>query len=298
MNKYNIFSTTICINCSNTGHQSKQCPQPITSYGVILFRVKDPWNQAEALFNGGATGMESISSQIEYLLIQRRDSIGFIEMMRGKYRVGDREYIKQHLAGMTGEERTKLITTPFDDLWDSLWGPPQGGSHAYRNEKDQAKQKLEALRPQLEELVSECTPAWSTPEWGFPKGRRDIGESEYVCAMREMWEETNIMEKDIGVIRNMEQIKEVFQGTNGVKYCHKYYIGFAPNGVGEESVDIAAQNNIHIGREVGRVQWFSYDDAIKHIRPDNIEKRKVLFRVNNILQTYCPLALFTPNTKK
>lgn len=292
MKQYNLFSaSTICANCSYSGHQSKQCPQPITSYGVILFRVKGEWNQAEALLHGGTTGLEAVQSKIEYLLIQRRDSIGFIEIMRGKYRIADREYVKQHLTGMTGEERDKLKTTAFDELWESLWGPPQEGSHAYRNEKEQAKHKLEALRPFLEELIGECPSAWATPEWGFPKGRRDMGETEYACAMREMWEETNIAEKNIMSIRNMEPIKELFQGTNSIRYCHKYYLAYAPAGVGEESIDVAAEHNTHIKREVSRVQWLSYDDAIAHIRPDNVEKRQVLLRVHKLLQTYCPLAL-------
>ena len=299
MKQYNLFSaSTICTNCSYSGHQSKQCPQPITSYGVILFRVKGEWNQAEALLQGGTTGLEAVQPRIEYLLIQRRDSIGFIEIMRGKYRIADREYVKQHLTGMTGEEREKLRTTPFDELWESLWGPPQEGSHAYRNEKEQAKHKLEALRPSLEELIAECPAAWPTPEWGFPKGRRDMGETEYACAMREMWEETNIAEKDIMSIRNMEPIKELFQGTNSIRYCHKYYLAYAPAGVGEESLDTAAEHNTHIKREVSRVQWLAYDDAIAHIRPDNAEKRQVLLRVHRLLQTYCPLALFGYAAKK
>ena len=281
----------ICTNCSIYGHQSKQCPSPITSYGVILFRVKGEWNQAEALASSDRTSIGIEQSLLEYLLIQRRDSIGFIEVMRGKYRLTDHEYIKQHLSGMTGEEREKLLTQPFDLLWESLWGTPQEGSHAYKNEKEQAKQKLEALRPSLELLIKESGPAWATPEWGFPKGRRDINEFDYACAMRELWEETNINEHTISPIRNMEPIEELFVGTNGVHYCHKYYVAYAPSGVGEESIEAASMTNEHIKREVSSIKWLGLDDAIEHIRSDNIQKREVLLRVNKILQTYCPLRL-------
>jgi 8-oxo-dGTP pyrophosphatase MutT (NUDIX family) len=270
MKPYKAFSTTMCINCSAYGHQSKQCPQPITSYGVILYRTVDETHQ--------------------FLLIQRRDSIGFIEMMRGKYRVADHEYIKLHLAGMTAEERVKLRNIPFDALWESLWGVPHEGSHAYKHEKEQAKQKLEALYPVLDRLLEECGPAWATPEWGFPKGRRDINESEYGCAMREMWEETNISEKDICPFRNLDAIEENFVGTNNVSYCHRYYIAYAPAGVGEQALE-TIENNEHIRREVGAIQWFTLDEAIKHIRDVNPEKRDVLLRVNSILQTYYPLRL-------
>jgi 8-oxo-dGTP pyrophosphatase MutT (NUDIX family) len=300
MKQYKTFvpSAMICSNCTQYGHQSKQCPHPITSYGVILFRIKGAWNQTAELLQGGLTGLESVKHNIEYLLIQRRDSIGFIEIMRGKYRISDTEYIKQHINGMTEPERQSLLTRPFEELWEDLWGPPQEGSHAYKNEKEQAKQKLDALKPNLEEIIKQCGPAWETPEWGFPKGRRDMGESEYACAMREMWEETNILEKNIVPIRNMEPIMEIFSGTNQVKYCHKYYLAYAEEGVGEEPLEIAAKHNVHIKREVGCVKWMNLEEAVKCIRPENEEKRQVLFRVHKILQRFCPLALFTPGAKK
>lgn len=300
MKPYKVFSPTIiiCTNCSQQGHLSKQCPHPITSYGVILFRIKGGWNQAVALLQDNTTGMESIHDRLEYLLIQRRDSIGFIEIMRGKYRITDTEYIKIHINGMTDEEKHNLLTISFDELWEKLWGIPSDSSHAYRHEKDQAKQKLEALHPSLEKLISECDSSWKTPEWGFPKGRRDIGESEYTCAIRELWEETNVFEKDIVPVRNMEPIQEVFNGTNNIKYCHKYYIAYAPEGVGEESLEDASKKNIHIKREISSIQWLSFADAIEHIRPDNVEKRQVLFRVHKLFQQFCPLAFFTPPVKK
>jgi 8-oxo-dGTP pyrophosphatase MutT (NUDIX family) len=299
MKQYKLFSPTtmICTNCAQAGHQSKQCPHPITSYGVILFRVKDGWEQAENLVKGSVTGLE-MSSKLEYLLIQRRDTIAFIEVMRGKYRTNDHEYIKQHLSCMTGEERNKLCTSDFDALWESVWGPPQEGTHAYRNEKEQAKGKLEIIRPLLPELIADCKEPWSAPEWGFPKGRRENGESEYACAMRELWEETNIFEKEIYPVRNMEPIKEIFVGSNGVRYCHKYYMAYAVAGVGEESIEVAAQKNEHIRREVSCMKWLSCDEAINNIRPENEEKRRVLLRVHKALQTYCPLALTKPERKR
>jgi 8-oxo-dGTP pyrophosphatase MutT (NUDIX family) len=293
----NTFTTSIiCTNCSTSGHASKQCPHPITSYGVILFRVAPGWNQAEVLLqhSGAATGYESMDTPIEFLLIQRRDTIGFIEIMRGKYKPMDYDYIIRQLAGMTGVEREKLRATPFDTLWEELWGPPQEGTHAYKHEKDQARVKLDALRagtPTLDELIAQAGPAWDTPEWGFPKGRRDLNENEYACAMRELWEETNILEKDILPVRNMEPIVESFTGSNHVQYCHKYFIAYAPEGVGLESIDLAACTNEHIRREVSAIQWLSAEDAIQHIRPESVEKRDVLLRVSTILKMFCPLRL-------
>ena len=291
----NLFSTIICTNCSVSGHTSKHCAQPITSYGVILFRCRDGWNQAAALQAGkGLTGFEGVEDTIEYLLIQRKDSIGFIEIVRGKYKSTDYDYIRKTLTGITLAERDKLLSMSFDELWDSVWGPAKDGYQAYKHEKEQGRQKLEALRaavPSLETLLQEAAPIHTTPEWGFPKGRRNLNESEYACAMRETWEETNIGEGGLTPIRGLEPIAESFVGSNGISYCHRYFIAHASHGVGEEGVKAAAATNEHIQREVGDMKWFSLQDAIQHIRPDNPEKRDVLLRVHACLKLYCPLKL-------
>ena len=83
------------------------------------------------------TGIECVAKSIEYLLIQRRDSIGFIELIRGKYKVNDYDYINKNIAGMTAAEREKIRTMSFDELWESLWGPSKDGFHAYKHEKEQ-----------------------------------------------------------------------------------------------------------------------------------------------------------------
>ena len=70
-----------CTNCGDYGHTYRQCLAPITSYGMILFRIKGPWNQAQAILQNttSVNGLDNIQNNIEYLLIQRRDSLGFVE---------------------------------------------------------------------------------------------------------------------------------------------------------------------------------------------------------------------------
>jgi len=292
----NLFSSIICTNCSVQGHTSKHCLKPITSYGVILFRCKENWNQAASLSSDktSLTGLESVQPSIEYLLIQRKDSIGFIELIRGKYKLNDYEYISKNIAGMTASEREKIRTMNFDELWESLWGPSKEGFHAYRHEKEQGRQKLEAIRtgtPSLDELLRDAPPPYPTPEWGFPKGRKNLNESEYACAMRETWEETNIVENDIISIRNLDPITENFTGSNGIPYCHKYFIGYTTHGIGEEPIIVAGNSNEYIQKEVGDIRWCSIQDALALIRPENPEKRDVLLRVNSLIKNYCPLQL-------
>ena len=96
---------------------------------------------------------------------------------------------------------------------------------------------------------------------------------------------------DIISIRNLEPIVENFTGSNGIPYCHKYFIGYTTHGVGEESIGIAGTSNEYIQREVGDIRWCSIEDALKRIRPENPEKRDVLLRIDAILKHYCPLQI-------
>lgn len=289
-----------CTNCGETGHTNKQCLQPVTSFGTILFRVRGSdlaVSQAQTLLQSESaiTGLDQ--TRIEYLLIQRRDSLGYIDIMRGKYKPTDTEYITQQVRGMTTSEQEKLLTESFDTLWEALWGAPTEGSNAYKHEKEQSRMKLDALRAgtgcvPLSEIIASIGKGWATPEWGFPKGRRDTRETEYACAIREMGEETGLSERDILPIRNLEPIREVFFGSNHIQYCHKYFILYVP----KEAPIYLDTTNEHMRREIGDIRWCGLEEALALIRPENVEKREVLLRVSRLLRNYCPL--LTGNNRK
>jgi len=91
----------ICNNCGKQGHTFKQCKNPITSFGVIIFRI--------------------YQNQRQYLMIRRKDTLGYIDFMRGKYSVTNHKYILNMLKQMTVSEKHKLSSFTFDDLWNELW---------------------------------------------------------------------------------------------------------------------------------------------------------------------------------
>jgi len=110
----------ICNNCGKQGHTFKQCKNPITSFGVIIFRI----NQ----------------NQRQYLMIRRKDTLGYIDFMRGKYSVTNHKYILNMLKQMTVSEKHKLSSFTFDDLWNELWS-------GARITDDICDQSEETLRP-------------------------------------------------------------------------------------------------------------------------------------------------------
>lgn len=292
------FVKSTCTNCGNQGHSYRTCVSPITSYGAILFRVNDPtWNQATILTTSQSsiTGFEGFTQKLEVLLIQRRDSLGFVEILRGKYQLTDSEYIKKQIHGMTDIERKKLLEKPFDDLWSELWGLDSRGTNHYRNDKEISRQKLTALREGVEfqpnvvltlrELIEQCPVHWDTPEWGFPKGRRDQGEKDLACALREVQEETGITKEQCFIIQNLEPLNETFFGSNQIHYCHKYFTFFVPSHV-KVKYD---ETNPHMKREIGDLKWFSMEQALQKIRSDNVEKREILLRMGTLLRNFCPV---------
>lgn len=92
-----------CNNCGKSGHLYHHCKLPITSNGIIAFRKNN-------------------DNIIEYLLIRRKDTLGHIDFMRGKYSVMNRQYIINMLNQMTIDEKSRLITDNFETLWNTVWG--------------------------------------------------------------------------------------------------------------------------------------------------------------------------------
>lgn len=287
------YNKSLCTNCNQPGHTYKHCLAPVNSYGIIAFRIKDPsWTLATSLkANNGKShnGIESISHNIEFLLIKRKDSLRFVDFVRGKYSICDETYLKQLLSNMTKAEREILRTSSFDDLWKHVWG--SASVRYYKNDYESSYEKFKGITESisgeksiLHRLLECTTTVWDEPEWGFPKGRRNPRESDEDCAIREFEEETGIFRSSFKIIKNIEPLVESFYGDNGVNYCHKYLLAQMHPSVEFANID----SNPHMVREIGDIQWFSIDEALAHIRSENVEKRAVLLHVSGILRSYCP----------
>lgn len=266
MNKNMNMNMNICNNCGKQGHMFHQCKLPIISYGIIAFRM-----------NGG---------NIDYLMIRRKNSFGFIDFVRGKYSLCNMVQITTMFDQMSIYEKEMILTETFETLWCDMWGDTNVGNNQYKNEEISSKKKFDLLREginidnqfyTLADLVKMSTTSWTETEWEFPKGRRNNKEKDLDCALREFEEETGIKQSTLTVIENILPFEETFIGTNHKSYKHKYFLAIA-NGMDE-------MTNFQT-TEVSKVEWKSYDKCLDTIRPYNYEKKMVVENINKIILEY------------
>jgi 8-oxo-dGTP pyrophosphatase MutT (NUDIX family) len=263
-----------CANCGGFGHVYKNCNHPVTSYGIICYRIQ--YNPM--------TGI----TYPEYLMVQRKDSMSYVEFIRGKYQLENREYLMRLCRNMTNDEHIKIRTKTFEELWRGLWH--NADNRMFVKEFEEAKQKFQALKTgfylknrtgnktfffDLQYLLSSVTAQYEETEWGFPKGRRNINEHDIQCALREFSEETGYNAKHMSLHCDIKPIEEVFSGTNKVRYKHVYYLA-----VFIDQNNVKQQFNKHMAHEISKVQWFSYKDAQSRIRNYNVERKELFHRVN------------------
>lgn len=259
-----------CRNCGNIGHLYKDCPHPITSFGIICYKI-DP-----------------DTHKIYYLMIQRKDSLCFMEFIRGKYELKNHSYIRNLLSGMTMDERKLLLELDFDSLWNHVWY--QTNIPRQTNEYLHAKVKFENLlkgydhkKITLKFLLDTSISPYEQPEWGFPKGRRKIHEDDIKCAVREFVEETSIHANFIHIDTNVSPYEETFYGTNNILYRHVYYIAKLTEYNDSLNIEVDP-NNINQAREVKAIKWLEYEQVLTYIREHNIERKNLIKLVNNLLK--------------
>lgn len=272
-----------CTNCGDSGHIFRNCPSPVTSYGIIAVRLNHE-SYSSGFFTKSSTVPNCTQYGLQFLLIQRKDSISFLEFMRGKYSHLDEEYIAMLMKNMTQEEQQRLLTKNFDEIWRDMWGGTSSVK-SHKNNYETSEKKYQLMQPRFEELVQRYPSEWKEPEWGFPKGRRNPHESDLNCAIREFQEETGLKRTDFHIIQNTNCITETFFGSNNVHYCHKYYFAICNSHV---EVHLDKEDDTMI-REIGNIQWCSLEDAITKIRPDNLEKREILLKAGRIMKNFYPI---------
>ena len=263
MNKHNN-----CNNCGKQGHVFHQCKIPITSYGIIVFRKSD--------------------KGIQFLMIRRKDSFGYIDFIRGKYIAHNKEQLQKIFNEMSVHEKEFIKNNNFETLWTNMWGET-AHLYQYKNEESISQKKFESLKNGiinnnndtvilLDKLIDESTTSWLETEWEFPKGRRNYQEKDLDCAIREFEEETGYSRQNINIIENIIPFEEIFIGSNHKSYKNKYYLAYM-----NKPIDILQNFQ---KTEVSKLEWKTLSECLESIRPYNIEKKQLIENINKIIQEF------------
>lgn len=268
------YRNVCCVNCGERGHVIKECIAPITSFGIIAFKVSRD-NDDDYTNDFYINKPRVNKKKIKFLMIQRKDTMGYIDLIRGKYSEERRdELINVFVNEMTVEEKQNLLTKNFTQLWQDLW--LNKNSRLYKNEYNSAYNKFQKL--DIKRIVNESTTTYDFTEFSFPKGRRNIMEQNIQCAEREFYEETRYNKSQYNFIYGYKPIVEEFTGTNGVKYRHVYYLVKMNDDIHKPHLDTS--NILQMG-EVKNIGWFTYDECMYLIRPYDNAKKEILTRVHN-----------------
>lgn len=231
-----------CANCGQTGHVYRFCNQPVISYGIICFRCP--------------------AGEPEYLVVQRKDTFSFVDFMRGKYDLENRGYILSMFRMMTPGERALIRDSSFEHCWKYLWNSSSRGKRWV--EYEESRGRFNALKEGylverggettpfgIGDVMRHCENVDYEPEWGFPKGRRNINEPDMKTAFREFSEETGIGTGSLMLLSH-KPFDETFVGSNGVRYRHVYFVA---------RVDDECETRL-CANELRASRWARFDEAV------------------------------------
>lgn len=255
-----------CNNCGDKGHVFRTCKDPVISCGIILLRgVYEPLK------------LPVDPKTVSVLMVKRKDSMSYMEFVRGKYDLDNLEYVGSLIKNMTVAEQNLIVEEEFDTLWTRLWG---SGRDSHSQEYNISKDKYEKL--DRKSLVNMNASAYTETEWGFPKGRRSRGETDAECAVREFWEETNILQ-DCYTLKEDVKFEETFSGTNNIKYRHIYFVALLKDSKG---INLKQKLTPMQSKEISAVDWKTLNECKNIIRPHYVERKNLIGQVEKFVSIY------------
>ena len=288
MNLY--LNKKYCNNCGKYGHIYSKCNESIISLGIIAIKVnEDFYKYIKKNINIKNINLEKINSYnnsillnllkykkcIKFLMIRRKNTLGYLEFLRGHYDMTNINDIIDLFNLMTPGEVNDILNNNFLNLWTNLWSTDKKKNKYYNLEFEKSEEKFNYLIKNnlLNQVIKTCNPKFNFPEWGFPKGRRNYMEKNISCAIREFKEETGLEGDDFIFLNNINLNEEQFVGSNNIKYKHLYYLGIC-----NEDINVEIKKDSQ-KQEIGDIGWFNYDECVKLLRSFRISRLNIL---NNI----------------
>ena len=207
-----------------------------------------------------------LQDKILFLLISKKHTYGFVDLINGKYSFNDTTYIFNLLKQITPNEYNRLMNENFIDLWKEV--------NYVKSDEDVEKnikfiEKIEKRFNHLKEIIpikfNNVIYQYNSPDWEFPKGKKKNNETDLHCAYRELREETGLKPKDYTVLKNIEPFQEIFRGTDNKLYHYTYYFAVLKKDCGN-FIKCNTSFNLSENIETSKIGFFSFSSTLEQIR--------------------------------
>ncbi len=222
------------------------------SYGLILFK--------------------KINDRPNVLLIEKRLSYSFISFVIGSYDEKRESTIIRLFHGMTKAEKTVIMSLNFDYIWYhtfllttfSSYYEPGKFQPSYAKKRQKFERTFLADRgKKLNRLIDQSS---NKPLlWEIPKGRRESGESELGCAIREIREEVGLRADQYRILWNIKPVIHRHTDAN-TTYVYKFYVAVTTKDVKTRMM------NPHQLMEINDHKWCNKESA-KQLLPQTLYQK-------------------------
>lgn len=214
------------------------------SYGIILCKIN------------------SITNRPETLLVHKRYTYAYSIFVHGKYSRPNiwpktsMSFVINLLNQMTLEELLDIWSLDFKQMWYRIW-LNNCNNELYRRKCNKYYMSFikhdngELLRRTIQQIRN-----YNTLNWEVPKGRPiDSQETNIMCAIREIKEETGLCKNDYTILPNVKRY--VNYVSLGTRYICTYYIAIINPSIKYYNNSIL--KNINNVSEVSETKWFDID---------------------------------------
>ena len=277
----------LCIKCGGEGHTNRCCKEPVTSFGLVVFTRGRPGFPKGRIYLHEHTqclhhkdvpdfcNRDSKSGEILFLLVERKDTVGFLNLVQGSYPEMEpykSKKISRYLGELTCEERNALTSWSFEELWKI----------AGSDKKDISKAQNKFKNLDIEKLVANSTCLYREADYLMPKGRLKFAESTRQCAIREFSEETGYSRNDVHLL-SISPYVEQFTGTDGKTYRNVFYVAQLKDNA---HIHTKLGEDPNQSKEVRNIGWFDIDECIELMRDYHQDKKDILVNAQERIKTY------------
>lgn len=184
----------------------------------------------------------------EILLVKKRVTYAFMDFIQANFTMNN---LPNMLDKMTLEEKKILKSCDFDWWW--WWGWLEKGNDSFYQKRKLFFNTFNYTK--LIELVNKSKTHYPENEmWEIPKGRKETGETDIGCAVREFTEETGVSKLDIHLLNSYKNYSFT---DNNIKYYYKYFLATSLSSRIVPMLDIT--NHLQ-SQEIAAIKWFTLDE--------------------------------------